>query len=828
MYRPLWCQRLLATLVLTMVGWWGLAPQSLWAQDGSVPNETPTAETPSIHNQIDRNGAFLRQAPGALDAYRSVPFVPGELLVGFQHGDTTVLERMAGEVSAAAVHRLDLRGIDGGTGEGEIVGYVIQVLEGEEWATMERLLQDPSVLFATPNWLVQAATQVTTPAKIPTDIADTESDDTDDTVDTALAAPETPFAINDPRYDEEQWYLQRINASRAWSLAYGDEGFGGGFVDVQIAIVDSGIDVSHPEFRGRLLSGQNYVSPGEPPDDDYGHGTHVAGLIGAVANNATGIAGVAPRVRIDPRKVLNSVGSGSIVDVAAAIRDATDDGADIINLSLETSAPNVVMEAAVEYAFNRGVLLIAATGNSGFPTVSWPAAYSEAMAIASTTYNDRRASYSNAGPEVEIAAPGGERNQSMLSTWPGGVRCRDINAAPAQSDYCTSEGTSMAAAVASGAAAMIKSLRPGLSMAQIRQLLRDTAYPVGEPSNFVGSGRLDLQAALREIVPSTLQLSTTSFARELLLGADPYMVTLRLDNPSKTDVDWRAELIAGENFVQLNDSISNTITSSVNYGAPVYLTLTISPTHLVTGSHGATLKIDTLQSNNTRLAQFVDLSVVMQPPRDLLYIYLPVIIQGDLTTVASGYNWETPLAVDDRVIHNMTNVNDISLALPFTFTLSGRDYTDARLYADGFLRFPDTDIGGSLSSHCLPDGTEQPAQAIYGWWSELNPGAQSARVSTFQSAAGRFVVEFDSVPSAGNSPDYQVSFQIVLYQNGDISLNYREALGLTANAPNVTIGVKARDGLFFNQVACKDNSMEIGFLPESQQSLFFAAERDIY
>lgn len=775
--------------------------------------EQPVSEQPKPEQPVVAAAPLQRQEAGAYDAYRDVPFVPGELLVGFHNGDTRALQQLSQEVQAAAVEQLDLRGLDGATGTANVVGFTVQVPVGAEWATMERLIADPTVAFAVPNWLVYAA----------------EDGVNSTTEDETLAAPETPYAVNDPYYADDQWYLQRINASRAWAMAYADDGFGGAFTEVQVAIVDSGIDVNHPEFRSHLLEGQNYVAIGVPPDDDYGHGTHVAGLLGAVANNATGIAGVAPKVRIDPRKALNERGGGTIANVSAAIRDAADARADIINLSLESGAPNVVMEAAVQYAFNKGILLIAASGNSGITTVSWPAHYDEVMAVAATTYNDTRASYSNSGPEIEIAAPGGTDTLPVISTWPGGVFCSSTQSAPTLSSYCTTQGTSMAAAVVSGAAAMIKSLRPSMSAAAIRQLLIDSAHKLNEPSNFVGSGRLDLQAAVREILDPSLQFSQETFARDVFSGTLPYTVTIRLDNPSNTTLDWRAELITGEQFVDFHGAISNTMTSTVTYGEPAYLSLTISPTHLISGSHAATLKFVELLTDNTQRTHFIDLSVLVWPEEDLRYLYFPVVMKSTASAIPeTGYQWENPLDPDERATHLLFDNSNIGLSLPFTFTLRSQNYFDARLYSDGFLRFPDTTGGDSLPNSCLPN-IAQPAQAIYGWWSDLDPSATGARVSSFQSAADRFVVEFANVPSAGGiTPAYRVSFQMVLYQNGDIRLNYRNTPELAATLPNVTVGVEGRDSRFFNQVACKDANAEIGYLPQSQQSLLFYAQGDIY
>lgn len=762
---------------------------------------------------------LIWQLPGGLDAYRNVPFAPGELLVGFYGAEgmrstATVLSSLGAE----AIERLDLRGLDGATGDNGVEGYVLAVPAGQEWAVLEQLLAAPDVVFATPNWLVFAATPGA-------------EEQRDENADAAIAQPEAPFLVNDPRYETDQWYLQRINASRAWSLAYAEDGFAANLGTVQVAIVDSGIDVNHPEFRGRLMTGYNYLNPGSPPVDDYGHGTHVAGLLGAVANNAGGIAGVAPKVRIDARKVLNSQGSGTISNVSKAIRDAADGGADIINLSLESSAPNPTMEAAVKYAYSKGVLLVAAAGNFYPSPVSWPAAYSEVIAVAATNYNDRHASYSNAGSQVELAAPGGERVQSILSTWPGGVKCRDKAAVITQSDYCTSEGTSMAAAIVSGAAALIKSVQPAYTAEQIRQLLRNSTTPLSESATLVGSGRLDIHTALRTALTGRLELSTTSFFKRTTVATAPYSVTLRLDNPSLQPVQWRTTLLNSQEWVRINNTTPTTNTTvlsgDVVYGKPSYLSLTVTPTHLITGSYVATLRVDQINGGTVAASTFVDVNLSIGP-QPAHFFYFPLLIQGTpklITTTA--FRWELPATEQARTTHGMTDNANVAITLPFTFTLRNRAYTSARIFSEGFVNFPDDAVSESLPNRCMPN-LAQPAQAIYGWWADLNPGSSSARVSTFQPASDRFVIEFSNVPAAGVLPDYHVSFQIVLYNNGDIYLNYLDVPIEPKVAPVVTVGIEARDGLFYNQVTCNTGATQVGYLPAPHQSLAFNAQEDLY
>ena len=794
--RALWL--LLITLAGLLLGW-----------RTTLPSQAQT-EPPTNH--------LVWQLPGGLEPYRNVPFAPGELLVGF-HGEegmrstTTVLSALGAE----AIDRLDLRGLDGSTGDNGISGYLLSVPTGQEWTVLEQLLQAPDVAFATPNWLVFAATPRSEEPRAAN-------------ADVAIATPEQPFSVNDPRYEADQWYLQRINASRAWSLAYDAKGFAGNLGTVQVAIVDSGIDVNHPEFRGRLMTGYNYLAPGAAPVDDYGHGTHVAGLLGAVANNAGGIAGVAPKVRIDARKVLNSQGSGTISNVSRAIREAADSGADIINLSLESSASNPTMEAAVKYAHSKGVLLVAAAGNFYPNPVSWPAAYAEVIAVAATNYNDKHATYSNAGSQVELAAPGGERALSILSTWPGNVKCRDKATVIALSDYCTSEGTSMAAAIVSGAAALIKSVRPDYTAEQIRQLLRTTTTPLSESATLVGSGRLDIHTALRTILPARLELSTKSFFKRTTSATTPYTVSLRLDSPSLQPTQWRATLLNSQEWVRINNTTPPTNTTalsgSVTYGQPSFISLTITPTHLITGSYVATLRVDQINASTVHASSFVDINLSIGPQL-ANSLFFPILIQGTPKLVTSTeFQWETPTNAQDRTTYGMTDNANLAITLPFTFTLRNRAYTTARISSEGFVSFPDTTVSETLPNHCMPKLT-QPAQAIYGWWADLNPGGSGARVSTFP-LADRFVIEFENVPAAGAVPDYRVTFQMVLYRNGDIYLNYLDVPVGRVQPPVVTIGIKARDGLFYNQVVCNTGATQIGYLPAPHQSLLFNAQKDLY
>ncbi len=305
----------------------------------------------------------------------------------------------------------------------------------------------------------------------------------------ALAAP------NDPLYGQ-QWAHAKIGSEGAWALSTGSN-------TLIIAVLDTGVDLIHPEFHGKLTPGYNALDSTDPPQDNHGHGTHVAGIAGALGNNGIGVAGMAWQARIMPVKVLGGGGEGGHYQVAAGITYAADHGAQIINLSLGGPDGSSTLHNAVRYAYNRGVLIIAAAGNCGDGNYRtngcdhenqpvYPAAYAnEVLAVASTNSNDGVASSSNRGKYVDLAAPG----VSILSTLPNG--------------YGTGSGTSQAAPHVAGLAALLWSMDPSLTREQVNNVLKDTAVDLG-PSGWdpdYGHGRINAGAALERLVsliPPTL------------------------------------------------------------------------------------------------------------------------------------------------------------------------------------------------------------------------------------------------------------------------------------------------------------------------------------
>ncbi|WP_298818629.1 S8 family peptidase [Chloroflexus sp.] len=301
---------------------------------------------------------------------------------------------------------------------------------------------------------------------------------------------------------EQQWALGTIGAYEAWNITTGGS--------IVIAVIDTGIDAGHPELSGRILSGFNAITGNTDTTDDNGHGTAVAGLIAAAGDNGIGISGICWGCMILPVKACFRNGRCRDSSVISAIRWATDNGARIINLSLGGTINSPALQDAVRYATERGVLIIAASGNERTEGngPSYPAAYPETVAVGATGYSDEVTSFSNTGPYLDLVAPGVD----IVTTLPG-------------SNYAIANGTSFASPLVAGAAALVMTVRPDLSSHDIRCILSISADDRGAPGHDdeYGYGRLNVFAAAQTAMTyggcplgapnSTAQTNFDPFAR---------------------------------------------------------------------------------------------------------------------------------------------------------------------------------------------------------------------------------------------------------------------------------------------------------------------------
>lgn len=328
----------------------------------------------------------------------------------------------------------------------------------------------------------------------------------------ARVAGSSPFAPSDDPRSHEQWGLRAVGAKAAWERSTGKE--------IVVAVLDTGV-APHEDLPG-LLPGRSFTGGTSP--DPNGHGTHVAGIIAAAMDNGLGIAGLAPAVRILPVQVLDADGSGDHADIASGIVWATDNGADVINLSLGGEESSDVLSAAVQYAVSKNVIIVAAAGNSGSGSNApmYPAAYDPVLAVAAAGPDGTAAMFSNSGSYVDLAAPG----FAILSTVPDGY------------DYLS--GTSQAAPFVSAAAALL--LGAGRAPVEIPTILAASSrdvLPAGRDP-YTGSGMLDVAAALG--APPTSAAPVPSLP-ELLpnLPTTPELPTLR---PPSLDVPAMAPLVS--------------------------------------------------------------------------------------------------------------------------------------------------------------------------------------------------------------------------------------------------------------------------------------------
>lgn len=301
------------------------------------------------------------------------------------------------------------------------------------------------------------------------------------TIGVDMAHPVRIATTNDT-YRSRQWALTRFKAETAWKTATGR--------GVVVAVIDTGVRFSHPDFEGRVLKGYDVLRPGTASSDENGHGTHVAGIIAAMANNRRGIAGLARHARILPVRVLDKNGSGDTAGVAQGIVWAVDHGADVLNLSLSATRSDSATQAAVAYAVSKNVVVVAAAGNSGCGLLgsprTYPAAYDGVLGVGAITSSGAVSSFSNCGSYVDVVAPGSGIVSTMTRAPAKALGC--------SANYCTLSGTSMASPYVAAAAALeIQNIGRGWKQASVRAVIESTADDIGSRGrdNRSGTGILN-------------------------------------------------------------------------------------------------------------------------------------------------------------------------------------------------------------------------------------------------------------------------------------------------------------------------------------------------
>jgi serine protease len=331
------------------------------------------------------------------------------------------------------------------------------------------------------------------------------------------------YVPNDSLFSGQSAYLNQIDAPAAWDVERGSD-------SLVVAVLDSGIDSEHEDLAGKLwtnilevpgngidddhngcvddVHGCGLVGPDEADPscnaqanagirDDNGHGTFVAGIIAATADNGIGISGVAPGVKVMAVKILDCLGGGTASDAAAGLLYAARMGARVANLSFGANGESITLANAIREAHDRfGMVIVTATGNEGEAKVTFPANLPETIAVASSGAAgdaNARSPFSDWGPEVSVAAPG----LNIISTVPANL-CNVNWLCVQNGPYALASGTSFAAPLVSGLAALVMSHTPNLSPDQVAAIIRSTAQPLpdGSTPNWDGAGRIRMRAAL--------------------------------------------------------------------------------------------------------------------------------------------------------------------------------------------------------------------------------------------------------------------------------------------------------------------------------------------
>jgi thermitase len=714
--------------------------------------------------------------PGIATA--DAPYVPGEVLIGWRPLSGAIPQGSAPKGFAedradrdwqdAAQVLADRTGLEVLDAHPYYGTARLAVPPGEEWAEIQRLEELPWVEYAEPNYIARAAGQP--------------------------VAQDLAYYPNDP-YIGDQWNMRRIGAPEAWDVTKGS-------YSIVVAVLDTGIDVNHPEFAGHLISpAYDYVNADSDPSDDdiNSHGTHVAGILAATADNGLGVTGLAPSVKILPLKVLDSNGVGTYANIALATRQAALRNVDIINLSLGGAAADFTLRDAVAFAVQQGTLVVAAAGNAAQRGNAdfYPAAYPEVFAVAASDHYDNWAAYSGHKAYIALAAPGGISANSNPDRAEYEIRS---TVRVARGGYGFEYGTSMATSLVSAAAALVWTFMPLATPAEVTQVLKNTADKIGtDPetgtpipyvngrNDYFGYGRLNAARAVRWAYPPSLNPVTNE--QHFMLGgsASQQSHQLLVTNPSERPVSWEARVTAGESWLQVYP-----VADTSTFSSPAVLTLQAGPTTLGPGYYRGTIDVRTTSGSQSSSFQ---IAVSLQMGARLWQDYVP-----SFGKQAPAESWIDPVAGGQPL--PMRNNSAYPLDLPFQVPFYGKLYSQVWVSDNGFVSFGERYLGPAYNQPtCLPSAAG-PNNAIYAQWEDLDPD-RGGKVYAQQVDTDRFVITWYQVPRPdGTTPQ---SFQIVLSRSGVLRLQY----AAIDSSGQGTIGIENHDGTVAQQILCRGSGRKV-------------------
>jgi type VII secretion-associated serine protease mycosin len=401
---------------------------------------------------------------GKAEVADTAEIVPGVVVVGWRNPD-----RGASVARARGLARVaDL----GATGHGASA-TVLSTRGRSVHAVITELRADPAVAYAEPNYLFS--------------LPDHEFEGDVAGVDPVGQGGIAGVPVSDPATGG-QYSLDRMRVRDAWGRSTGGSNL--------IAVLDTGVQAGHPDLRGRVAKGYDFVNNDTGAGDDNGHGTWVAGIIAANANDGYGIAGITWSDRILPVKIMSASGTGSTADLAAGITWAANRGADVINMSVGGFPYSQAIQDAVSHAWRKGAVLVAAAGNNGRSENFYPASYDHVVSVSATQPEDEFSRWSSFGPKVDVTAPG----SSVLTTncTSSGCPHRDWGS------HTYISGTSFATPNVAGVVALIRARHPSFTPAQIVSRLQGTVDDLGYAGrdDRYGLGRVNAYRALGADVAS--------------------------------------------------------------------------------------------------------------------------------------------------------------------------------------------------------------------------------------------------------------------------------------------------------------------------------------
>ena len=627
---------------------------------------------------------------------------------------------------------------------------VIELPAGEDvQAAIDEYIESGAVEFAEPDYLLQK-----------------------------FVTPNDPNFSSQYGLNSSSLFNPDINAPEAWDIRHDAP-------DVIVAIVDSGMRMTHEDLAANLwtnpneipgnnldddlngyvddVHGINAINGSGSPNDDDGHGTHIAGIIGAAGNNGKGIAGVAWKVQLMPLKFISSDGFGDTVDAIECIDYATTHGAKVINASFGNSLFSLALQSAIQSARASGVIVVCAAGNEGAnnDTIpSYPANYAldNIISVAATTSSGvLDSSYSNYGlTSVDLGAPG----TAILSC-----------ATNSNSSYTNMSGTSMAAPVVAGVVALMRAQFPDATIPEITQRLFATVDPVPSlAGKTVTGGKVNLQKALSPFV-------SAGFTVSALAGTSPLSVTFT------------------------NDSIGEIATHSWNFGDGSAISTNPNPTHVFLSEGTFNVVLTIIGTNGATATASRTINVV------------PTYSFSEIP-----YEW---IDIDTNTMRRLFLAdNGVSSLEIFPFNFYGQTKSQIFVGANGLLGFDSVNMA-TTSNADIPT-TGSPNGTILPYWDNLNPASLGAVwAGTIGEAPNRkFVVSWIGV--VRNSSTDTLTFQAVLHESGQIQYNYQEVRPTSTRGAGLraTVGVEDPSGLIATKYCYNGAPNRVA----NNQSLLFSFE----